>query len=122
MPAVVRRRPVSGGAIRLEEGTTRCPRSSKKRRNSRRMSFPFIRRASVPVALGSSRSRWCWTSAHQVLGEGHPEFGGQTKRFLVDSLVVAMEHGGELGEGDHLAEQARSVGYRARPAEEPGVG
>src|SRR2546423_13098968 len=43
IPAVVRSSPVSGGGISEDDGTTRCPRSSKNQRNSRRMSFPFTR-------------------------------------------------------------------------------
>jgi hypothetical protein len=40
IPAVVRSSPLSGGGISEDEGTLRCPRSSKNRTNNRRMSSP----------------------------------------------------------------------------------
>src|SRR5262249_46138119 len=41
IPAVVSSSPVSGGGINEDDGTIRCPRSSKNVRNCRRMSFAF---------------------------------------------------------------------------------
>src|SRR5581483_2545673 len=42
IPAFVSRSPDSGGGIRLEEGTRRWPRSSKKRRNVSRIRRPSM--------------------------------------------------------------------------------
>src|SRR3990172_276636 len=48
MPALVSRRPDSGGGINEDEGTRRCSRSSKKRRNVSRIAAPSIGKASLP--------------------------------------------------------------------------
>jgi hypothetical protein len=42
MPAFVSRRPDSGGGISDEEGSRRCPRSSKKERNVSRIRSPSL--------------------------------------------------------------------------------
>src|SRR5919108_3838521 len=116
MPALVRSSVGSFG-ISEEDGTTLCPRSSKKPRKTLRMVF-----ASTETSVYRPWCRHPRASAQEVLGDAHPELGGQAERLLVDPFVVAVEHRHELGEGDPVAEQPRPVGDRPRPTEEPGVG
>src|SRR6266496_2413640 len=118
IPALVSRRVGSFG-ISEEDGTIRCSRSSKKRRNVFRIWFASTARS---VYRPGYRRPEASGSAQHVLGHAHPELGGQPQRLLVDALVVAVEHRHELVERDVVAEQARPVGDRTGPAEEAGVG
>src|SRR5262245_30626884 len=99
IPAFVSSRPDSGGGISDDEGTTRCSRSSKKRRNDARISRPSIGKASLP---GGSRP-----AAHRVL------FGRQEFGLLVAHRLLAL--------GDRLGDELREVEHPAAGlAGEPG--
>src|SRR3990170_2510531 len=90
MPALVSRRPDSGGGINEDEGTRRCSRSSKKRRNVSRIAAPSIGKASLPGGAGP---------AVRGLGVGG-ERGGELLLLLAHGLAPL---------GDRLGEQASYV-------------
>src|SRR4029450_9500463 len=116
MPAFVRSSVGSFG-ISDEAGTILCPRSSKKPRKTFRMGF-----ASTETSVYRPWCRGPMKSAHEVLHHAHPELGRQPERFLVDALVVAVEHRHELGERDLVAEQTGPVRNGSGSSEEPGIG
>src|SRR3972149_3219509 len=89
MPALVSRRPDSGGGINEDEGTRRCSRSSKKRRNVSRIAAPSLGEGSLPGGAGPG-----------LRGPVGGERGGELLLLLAHGLAPL---------GDRLGEQASYV-------------
>src|SRR5688572_24048293 len=82
IPAIVSSSPDSGGGITDEDGTRRCPRSSKKRRNDSRICRPCI---------------------------GRPVYGQAEAASLLEAELVFLLAHGFLALRDRLGEQLGDI-------------
>src|SRR5205807_92047 len=120
-----RRRGRHGSTRSCRRTTTSAPTSDSSRSGTTPRPRPTSPPARAsPTRSSSSSATGATTSgelAEQVLGDLFPQRGAQAERFLVDALVVAVEHRGVVLERQPLAEQPEAVADRARAAEEPVV-
>src|SRR5581483_6344083 len=106
IPAFVSRSPDSGGGIRLEEGTRRWPRSSKKRRNVSRIRRPSMARLVYRRLL---------RELAPALLHRAPALGDRLRDPLAELEQAALRPTGDRARGDLLHLFAREPRREDRP-------